>query len=136
MSKDERNKAALIEGNDQLRTLLDGDDGTNRRIVETINEAALTVSLDGMIRYCNQRFCDLVKSTIQDTISQNLTAFVALDQGPVLRQVLANVQARPVQQHLTLRATDGVSVSVQFAASLLASDNNIRRGRRTSSMSS
>jgi PAS domain-containing protein len=126
MHKDERNKAVLTEDNDQLCTLLDGDDGANRRIIETINEAALTVSLDGVIRYCNQRFCDLVKSSIQDTISQNLAAFVALDQGSVLGKVLTDAQTRPVQHHLTLRATDGVSVSVQLAASLLASDNNLR----------
>jgi len=33
-----------------------------RIIVETMNEAALTVDLDGMILFCNQRFCDLVKA--------------------------------------------------------------------------
>ena len=33
-----------------------------RVIVETMNEAALTVALDGRILFCNQRFCDLVKA--------------------------------------------------------------------------
>ena len=41
-----------------------------RVIVETMNEAALTVDPDGTILFCNQRFCDLMKTPIQEVIGR------------------------------------------------------------------
>jgi signal transduction histidine kinase/ActR/RegA family two-component response regulator len=87
-----------------------------------MNEAALTVSLDETILFCNQRFCDLLKTPMAETIGKKLTAFVAPAQQQPLRMFLADALAGPVQWRLTLRAADGVAVSVQFAASLLVAD--------------
>ena len=95
---------------------------TYRLIVETMNEAALTVGLDETILFCNQRFCDLLKTPMADTIGKKLTAFVAPAQQPPLRMFLADALAGPVQWRLTLKAADGAAVSVQFAASLLVVD--------------
>ena len=103
---------------------LTGAERTYRLIVETMNEAALTVGLDKTILFCNQRFCDLVKSPMADTIGRNLDTFVAPAQQPPLRTLLANAQSGPVQRRLTLRAADGSTVSVQIAASLLAADGD------------
>lgn len=100
---------------------LTGAERTYRLIVETMNEAALTVSLDETILFCNQRFCDLVKTRMADIIGQKLTAFVAPAQHPPLRMLLAVAQAGPVQRRLTFQA-DGAPVSVQLAASLLVAD--------------
>ena len=41
---------------------LTGAEHIYRVIVETMNEAALTVDPDGTILFCNQRFCDLMKT--------------------------------------------------------------------------
>ena len=93
-----------------------------RLIVETMNEAALTVALDGTILFCNQFFCDLVKARMQDTIGQMLTAFCEPVQHHQLRKLLADVQAGPLQVRLKLRTVEGATVSVQIAASLLVAD--------------
>ena len=93
-----------------------------RLIVETMNEAALTVDLDGTILFCNQRFCSLVKTRMQDTIGQQLTAFCAPAQHPLLLKLLADAQAGPVQLCLKLQTEDGGTISVQIAASLLVAD--------------
>ena len=49
---------------------LTGAEHVYRVIVETMNEAALTVDLDGTILFCNQRFCDLMKTPIQEAIGR------------------------------------------------------------------
>jgi PAS domain S-box-containing protein len=98
---------------------LTGAEQSYRLIVETMNEAALTVGLDETILFCNQRFSDLVKTPLCDTIGRKLTTFAAPAQRPPLRALLADAQAGSVQRRLTLRAADGSAVSVQIAGSLL-----------------
>ncbi len=90
-----------------------------RVIVETVNEAALTVDPDGTILFCNQRFCDLMKTPIQGAMGRKVMTFVAPPQQAPLKTFLAEAQAGPVQRRLTLRAADGSTVPVQLAASPL-----------------
>jgi len=115
--------ALIVTGphGDQVFSLT-GSERTYRLIVETMNEAALTVGLDETILFCNQRFSELVKSPMADIIGQKLTAFVAPAQQQPLRMLLADALAGPVQWRLTLRAADGAVVSVQLSASLLVAD--------------
>ena len=80
------------------------------------------MGLDKTILFCNQRFCDLVKSPVQDTIGRKLTAFFAPTQHLPLRILLADAQVGSVQRRFTLRAADGVTVPVQISASLLVAD--------------
>ncbi|MCL5280954.1 MAG: PAS domain S-box protein, partial [Planctomycetes bacterium] len=96
-----------------------------RVIVETMNEAALTVDPDGTILFCNQRFCDLMKTPVQGAMGRKVTAFAAQPQQAALRKILAEAQAAPVQRHLLLRATDGTSVPVQLAASTLQTGDHV-----------
>lgn len=101
---------------------LTGAERTYRLIVETMNEAALTVGFDETILFCNRRFCDMVKTPMADTIGQKLFTFVAPAQQQPLRMLLTDVQSGSVQRRLTLRAADQTAVSVLVAASLLVAD--------------
>jgi PAS domain S-box-containing protein len=117
--------ALLVSGPDGDRIFsLTGAELTYRLIVETMNEAALTVDLDKTILFCNQRFCDLVKRPMSDIIGQKLTAFAGPAQQQPLRTLLEDARTRPVQRRLTLWDADGDAVSVLLAASLLAADGN------------
>src|SRR5450631_3048842 len=104
---------------------LSGAERTYRLIVETMNEAALTVALDETILFCNARFCDLVKVPMSNTTGQKLSAFFAPAQHHLLRMLMDTAQAGSVKQRLMLRAADGARVSVQIAASLLVADGLI-----------
>jgi len=95
---------------------LTGAEHIYRVIVETMNEAALMVDPDGTILFCNQRFCDLMKMSIQRVMGRKATTFVARPQQAPLKTFLARAQAGPVQRRLTLRAGDGTAVPVQLAA--------------------
>jgi PAS domain S-box-containing protein len=117
--------ALLVSGPDGDRIFsLTGAELTYRLIVETMNEAALTVDLDKTILFCNQRFCDLVRRPMTDIIGRKLTAFVGPAQQQPLRTLLEDARTGPVQRRLTLWDADGNAVSVLLATSLLAADGN------------
>jgi PAS domain S-box-containing protein len=96
-----------------------------RVIVETMNEAGLTVDLNGTILFCNQRFCDLMKAPIHDVLGRKVATFAARPQQPSLRALLADGQIGAIQRRVTLRATDGTPVPVQISASPLQMDGTI-----------
>ncbi len=96
-----------------------------RVIVETMAEAALTADPDGTVLFCNQRFCDLMKTPIQDVIGQKVTHFAARPQQLSLQAMLRDGQIGAVQRRVTLRAADGTAVPVQMSASPLQIDGDI-----------
>jgi len=103
---------------------LSGAEREYRLIVETMNEAALTVGMDESILFCNQRFCALMECSMAEIIGRKITVFVAAAQRLPLQRLLADAQAGPLQRRLTLRTTKGSAVSVQIAASLLVNEVN------------
>ncbi len=116
--------ALVVDGPEGERVYsVSGAEHIYRVIVETMNEAALTVDRDGTILFCNQRFCDLVKTPMEAVFGRKLMSFVPESRQWALRALLADAQARPVQQRLTLRAADGADVPVQLAASPLRADH-------------
>ncbi len=67
---------------------LAGAEHVYRMIVETMHEAALTVDPEGTILFCNQRFCDLMKTSTADAMGRKLTRFAARPQQQPLRMLL------------------------------------------------
>jgi PAS domain S-box-containing protein len=108
-------------GGDQVFSLT-GAEHVYRVVVETMHEAALTVDLDGTILFCNQRFCDLMKTPMQEIIGRELAAFAAEPQKAPLNELLADARKAPVYRRLPLRAADGTTVPLQFAASPLQAE--------------
>lgn len=106
---------------DQIFSLT-GSERVYRRIVETMNEGALTVGLDGTILFCNQRFCDLIRYDMGEIIGRNFAHFSPRAQLPQLKVFLDEAQAGPMQRYFLLRVADGANVSVNIAASILVSD--------------
>jgi len=109
---------------DQVYSLT-GAEHTYRVIVETMHEAALTTDLDGTILFCNQRFCDLMRTPMHEALGRKVTTFAAPAQQPVLQTVMKEAQAGPVRRHLVLRAADGTVVPVLLAASLLQAPESV-----------
>lgn len=105
-------------GGEQVYSLT-GAERAYRTIVETMNEAALTVGLDGTILFCNQRFCELVRTPMHKVLGSRVTRFAAPAQRQTLERVMADVQTAPLQQHVTLHSADEAAVPVLLAANLL-----------------
>ena len=137
--ENEELRRQLGEAEDALRAIregqvdaivVDGERGTQvfslagaeriyRVLVETMYEAALTVAPDGTILFCNQRFCDLMRTALPETVGRKLEAFTPAEERPELAALLAAARTGPAHRQFVLRADDGTVVPAQLAANLL-----------------
>jgi formate hydrogenlyase transcriptional activator len=56
---------------------LSGADHPYRVMVETMNEGAVTLASDGTILYCNQRFADIVKVSLEKAIGSSIYQYTS-----------------------------------------------------------
>ncbi len=98
---------------------LAGAEKIYRVLVETMYEAGLTISPEGTILFCNQRFCDLLRVDPSAVLGRELAAFIVPEGREAAAFLLARARNGPVQQRLVLKASDGKEVPVQVAANLL-----------------
>jgi formate hydrogenlyase transcriptional activator len=56
---------------------LTGADHPYRVMVETMNEGAVTLSSDGTILFCNQRFADIVKGSLEKVIGSSIYPYIS-----------------------------------------------------------
>ncbi len=56
---------------------LTGADHPYRVMVETMNEGAVTLSPDGTILFCNQRFADIVKGSLEKVIGSSIYPYIS-----------------------------------------------------------
>ena len=56
---------------------LTGAEHPYRVMVETMNEGAVTLASDGTILYCNQRFVDIVKGSLEKIIGSSIYQYIS-----------------------------------------------------------
>src|SRR4030042_1401492 len=61
---------------DRVFTLM-GAEHPYRVMVETMNEGAITLASDGTILYCNQRFADIVKGSLEKIIGSSIHQYIS-----------------------------------------------------------
>jgi formate hydrogenlyase transcriptional activator len=66
----------LTAEGDQVFTL-SGAEHPYRVMVETMNEGAVTLASDGTILYCNQRFADIVKGSLENVIGSSIYPYIS-----------------------------------------------------------
>jgi PAS domain-containing protein len=95
LSEAEHNLMAIYSG--EIDALLLADESGERRVftlrsadapyralVERMQEGAATLSLNGDIVYCNQRFADLVRRPLEQVFGLSVTEFLRKYSGPSL----------------------------------------------------
>jgi PAS domain S-box-containing protein len=95
---------------------LSGAESVYRLIVQTMQEAALTVTPDGTILSCNPQFEKLIHFTSGWVIGRPLEAFVMPDERAKVTGLLARSRMEPVRERLVFRATDGSPVPTHVSA--------------------
>ena len=103
---------------DRIYTL-ESADRPYRVIVETMNEAATTVTPDGLILYANQHMARLLGLGLQEVTGQRLSQFVPPRSRDALPDVLKQAGREAQRQRMLLLATDGTEVPVHVSTSLL-----------------
>jgi PAS domain S-box-containing protein len=111
---------------DQVVTV-QGADLPYRLLLDQMYAGAVTLTPDGVIVYCNQRFADIVRLPLARVIGSALRRFVPPAQQPALTGLLEPVYGTRTKGQLALRAGDGASVpvSVSFAPLRLAGNADV-----------
>ncbi|HSD53841.1 MAG TPA: PAS domain S-box protein, partial [Burkholderiales bacterium] len=98
---------------------LEGADGPYRRMVECMQEGALTLAADGTILYCNARLADLLQAPIEGLIGRPLDAYAAAGERPVLQALLREAANDVRRAESALCRADGTAVPVYVTVSPL-----------------
>jgi len=67
---------------------LTGADQPYRVMVETMNEGAVTLASDGTILYCNQRFADIVKGSLEQVIGSSIYQYISSKDLPLFETLV------------------------------------------------
>jgi PAS domain S-box-containing protein len=110
-------------GADHVITL-QGADLPYRILLDQMFAGALTLTLDGVIAYCNQRFAEIVRTPLARVIGSALRGFVLPAERPALEALLARASSETVGGDLASRAGDGTPVPIAVTFAPLRLDGN------------
>lgn len=95
-----------------------------RVLIETMQEGAVTVSEQGFILYCNQRFADMLKMPLEKVLGALLQTFIAPEYRDAFQTSFFQCHFQNIHTEAALWAGDGTLVPVSVALSPLALDEN------------
>jgi PAS domain S-box-containing protein len=104
-----------------------GADLPYRMLLDQMYAGAVTLTPNGVIVYCNERFADIVRTPLEGVIGSALSRFVPPAGQPKLAALLEPAGGTRTKGELAFRAGDGtpVPVSVTFAPLRLAGSTDI-----------
>ncbi len=99
---------------------ISGADAVYRQIVETMKEAAFTVTFDGQILYCNAQFGELVKRPMEQIVGHSLFEFVMDNNREISSSLLTAAQSESTKHRIVFRSSDGTAIPAHVSANLLS----------------
>jgi PAS domain S-box-containing protein len=112
--------ALIVEGPDGPRTYtLVTADQSYRMLVEQMRDAALTLSMDGVILYSNSRLSDPLGMEYRSVAGRPLLDLAVPDDRYALREVLWRAREENIAAELRLMRTDGSAVPFHISLSPL-----------------
>ena len=109
------------DGGRQVYTL-ENADRPYRVLIEEIQEGALTLSVDGVVLYCNQRLATMLNVPQERLIGQSLARFVQAADRNVLAVLLRGARHAATRGELMLNTEGGPALPVNLSLSELHRD--------------
>ncbi len=108
--------ALVVSGKsgEQLYTLK-GADHSYRVVLEGLNEAALTLTADGTILYCNSRFSEMTKTPPEQLLGLSIQGIIKPAERKVFRTTLRQSAKGPIRKEFNIRAADRSLVPALFS---------------------
>ena len=108
--------ALVVSGKsgEQVYTLK-GADHSYRVLLDGLNEAALTLTADGTILYCNSRFSEMTKTPPEQLLGSSIQRIIKSAERKVFRTILRQSAEGPIRKELNIRAADRSLVPVLFS---------------------
>ncbi len=101
---------------------LEGIDHAYRELIETMNEGALTLTVDKKILYANSCFARMVKSPLEKVTGSSFLRFISAEDQAALRSLLEKAGKAGAKIQMQLKVGDGSSLPVQISVRALAED--------------
>ncbi|MCF8107188.1 MAG: PAS domain S-box protein, partial [Desulfohalobiaceae bacterium] len=101
--------AIVISGQEgeQVFTLSTSADQTYRLLVEQMNEAALTLTAEGIILYCNNNFGRLVTEDCDRITGRSVFDFIPADRRPEFEQLFGKGRQAKTREEVIFTGADG-----------------------------
>jgi PAS domain S-box-containing protein len=95
-----------------------------RIMFDQMYEGAVTLTRDGIIAYCNQRFADIVRTPLGRVIGSPLRRFVPPAEQPALEALRSRAGSASARSELSFQAGDGSPVPVSISLAPLRLDGS------------
>jgi PAS domain S-box-containing protein len=102
---------------------LSGADLPYRVMIENMNEGAVTLSFDGTILFCNQRFADIVRSPLEKMIGSSIYRHSSSTDLQSFQIIVEQSAKKAKKIEFSLQTGDGDSVPVMLSISPLDHKN-------------
>ena len=86
-------------------------------MVETMNEGAVTLTPDGTILYCNQRFADMVKTPLESIIGHSIYGFILPQGKNILKKIIKYGSNTRNSEGIDFQSAEGTSIPVLISVS-------------------
>lgn len=113
---------AIVTDDQKVFTLTSADQAY-RILVETINEGAATLKLDGTILYCNSRLAAMIKLPMESIIGRVVFDFFAPDERQRLRSILSQSGNQTMGTEFRLQQDSGMLLPVLVSCNSLKLDD-------------
>jgi PAS domain S-box-containing protein len=112
--------AVVVTGHEQPTVFtLETADKPYRLLVEQMRQGAATLTIDGIILYCNHRFAELLRQPHESLLGRPIRGFVDEANMPLFDALLQDGLAAGVEGEVMLRRGDGKLVPVFLGVSAL-----------------
>jgi two-component system, NarL family, sensor kinase len=102
---------------DEHVVTLQGADLPYRALLDQMFAGAVTLTPNGVIVYCNQRFADIVRTPLARIVGSSLRRFVTPTEQPKLEALIERASGERMEGELVFRVADGppVPIAITFA---------------------
>jgi PAS domain S-box-containing protein len=94
---------------------LEGAEHPYRVLVESMNEGAISLSLDGAILYCNAAFARLIECPLDQIMGHDMREFVPAEERKVLERLIRRGHLDAVRAEMSVLTTSGRSLPTQVS---------------------
>src|ERR1022692_3330277 len=103
---------------------LEGAEHAYRVLIESMNEGALTLTVDKIILYANQCFARMVKCPLEQVIGNSFRRFLSVTDRATLRLLLKRAHQSGSKIQVLLHAGDGSKMPAQISIRPLAKNGS------------
>jgi PAS domain S-box-containing protein len=116
--------ALVVSGKsgEQVYTLK-GADHSYRVLLEGLNEAALTLTADGTILYCNSRFSEMTKTPSEQLLGSSIQGIIKSAERKAFGTTLRQSAGGPIRKEFNVRTADGSLIPALFSIKNLESED-------------